>query len=647
MANKVSNPRGLAFKLSLSILSATAIIIFGILFYNYHFSKRLLLESARETAKQITNATLHQMESILISAQRVPQSEVLFLQYPELKQEAIEELLGIVLQNKPEIFGTAIAFAPFAFNKDKEGYAPYYFRQGDDYHFKDLADDNYDYLTSGWFIEARDHGSPVWTEPYFDIGGGNILMATYAIPFYSDSNSGKKFRGVATADLSLEWLEGMLDSIKVFQTGYVFLLSDRGTVISHPLKEFQMHNLEDLAKKLNNKSMIKLTGQILDRDEGYFPFKSLVDQRPCWMYYSTLPQTQWHMAVVFPEAELLAGLKNLYLSTIFIGILGVILLSIIVITFSSRITKPLTKLTLTADVIGSGNFDVLITEDRSTKEMAMLGNAFSRMQAELKDYMKNLESTTAAKERFESELNIAHDIQQGMIPKIFPPFPGRKDIDIYALLEPARQVGGDFYDFFLLNDDTLCFSIGDVSDKGVPAALLMSMTITLFRAKSDIRHEISELVNSINRDVSKDNVNMMFVTFFMGILDLKSGKMKFCNAGHNYPVILKKNGDFKWLDETHGVPLGVSESFKYKSGEIEIGKGDVMIIYTDGINEAMSIDGDFYGDDRLAAVIGNKCRGLDPKQTAETIMKDVTSFTRNPERSDDITLMVLSYYPEI
>jgi phosphoserine phosphatase RsbU/P len=647
MFRHLSAPKGLAFRLSLSIVSATALLTSAILYYNYHVSKRLLLVSARETAEQLTNATLNRMESVLISAQRVPEGFILLLQYPDLKKEAIQEMLGLVLKNKPEIFGSAVAFAPYAFDAAMEGYAPYCYRSGDEFVLKDLARDNYDYFTWNWYLSARNAGKPVWTEPYFDTGGGNILMATYAVPFYSNSNTGKIFRGVATADLSLNWLEEMLNSIKVFETGYVILVSDQGTVITHPLEQFRMHNLSELAQKVENKRLVKIASQMMEVDEGYMPFKSLIDERPCWMYYSTLPQTQWHMAVVFPEEELFAGLRKLYFYTIFIGILGIILLSVIVILFSSQITKPLTRLTVTAGEIGAGNFNVVIREDRSTKEISQLGSALSWMQSELKDYMRNLESTTAVKERIESELNIAHEIQQGMIPKIFPPFPGRLDVDIYALLEPARQVGGDFYDFFLLDEEHLCFAVGDVSDKGVPASLMMAMTITLFRANADFQHEIYEVVGNINREVSKGNVNLMFVTFFMGIMNLRTGKMKFCNAGHNYPMIIRRSGAVESLAETHGIPLGINEKHVYRSDECTLEKGETLILYTDGITEALSITGDFYGDERFADLIQKKCSGLTPGETCATIMEDVTSFTRNPERSDDITLLVLNYYPLI
>jgi len=636
---------GLAFKLSLSILSVTTVIIFGILYYNYHFSRRLLLESARETAAQLTKATMTRMESVLISAQRVPESLLLFLQYPGFNEKSLKEMLGFVLQNKPEVFGSAVAFAPYALYPDLEGYAPYCYRAGEGLEFKDLADEDYNYFNWDWYSFTRDSGQPLWTEPYFDLGGSNTLMTTYALPFYSTSSSGNAFRGVVTADLSLYWLEDMMNSIKVFESGYVILISEKGAVITHPVSKFQMHNLRELAQSAKNESLAKLADQMMQTDEGYFPFYSLIDKRPCWMYFATLPQTKWHMAVVFIEDELFAGLKKLFFFTIFMGILGVILLSVMVILFSAQITKPLRRLTSIANVIGGGDFNVKIREDHSTREIYLLGNAFNRMQTELKDYIRNLELTTAAKERFESELNIAHDIQQGMIPKIFPPFPDREDIDIYALLEPARQVGGDFYDFFFLDDETLCFAIGDVSDKGVPASLMMAMTITLFRAKSDISMEISEIVSSINRDISRDNVNLMFVTFFMGILNMRTGKLNYCNAGHNYPLLLRKDGSLETLAETHGVPLGINVNQVYKSGTVLLKKNETLILFTDGITEAISVNKDFYGDDRLEELIRSKCNGLTPEQITGTIMEDVAGFAKTPERSDDITLLVLSYFP--
>jgi len=639
--------KGLAFKLSLSILSGTSLLIFIILFYNYGVSKRLLLESARETAVQLTNATVMRIENVLTSVQKAPEGMAMYLENPNLNEETLNGMLSLALKNKPEIFGSCIAFAPYSFSPELKAYAPYYYRTPDGFQIKNLGDDTYQYFNWDWYILARDKGQPVWTEPYFDRGGGNILMSTYAVPFFKRDSLNKVFRGVATADLSLGWLEELMNSIKIFETGYAFLVSENGTIITHPVSKFQMKNLIKLADELSNPEVADIANQMMQGKDGYLPFNSMIDQKPCRMFFSNLPQTKWHMAVVFRDNELLVGLQRLFIYTIVIGILGLILLSAVVILFSSQVTRPLRKLTHTATEIGAGNFDVQIKEDHSTREISMLGNALSRMQLELKEYIKNLELTTALKERFESELNIAHDIQQGMIPKIFPPFPDRRDIDIYAVLEPARQVGGDLFDFFFLDDETLCFAIGDVSDKGVPASLMMAITITLFRARTDINMEVSEIVSSINRDVSKDNENLMFVTFFMGILNMRTGELKFCNAGHNYPLLLRKDGQLESLAETHGVPLGINEQQVYNEGKIILAKNETLVLYTDGITEALSVTGDFYGDDRFEDLIGSKCRGLNARQITETILDDVAGFTRTPERSDDITLLVLSYYPQV
>lgn len=638
---------GLAFKLSLSILSGTSLLIFVILFYNYHFSKRLLFESAGETVEQLTNATINRIESVFTTVQKAPEGMALYLQNPDLDEYSIQGMLAVGLQNKPELFGACIAFAPYSYAPDLEGFAPYCFRTADGIQVKDLANESYKYFEWDWYTLARDGGRPFWTEPYFDTGGGNILMSTYAVPFFSGDSLNKVFRGVVTADLSLNWLEDLMNSIKIFETGYAFLVSEKGTIITHPDKKNQFKNVRELLTKSPDQKILEKAFQLMQSEAGYLPFKSKINHKPCLLFFSTLPQTHWHMAIVIPEDELYAGLQRLYTYTIIIGITGVILLSLVVIFFSSQITKPLRRLTLTASKIGGGNFDVVIKEDRSTREISMLGSALGRMQMELKDYIRNLELTTAAKEKFESELNIAHDIQQGMIPKVFPPYPDRKDIDIYALLEPARQVGGDLYDFFFLDDENLCFAIGDVSDKGVPASLMMAMTITLFRAKSDISHKINEIAGSINREISRENDNMLFVTFFMGILNVRTGELEFCNAGHNYPLILRKNGTLEILEETHGVPFGINEQQVYKSGKILLKKNETLVMYTDGITEALSITGELYGDDRFTELIIGKCKDLNPRQITKAIMDDVQGFTRNPERSDDITLMVLSYYPDV
>lgn len=635
----------LAFQLIISILTATVLLISGILIFNYSFSRKILHESARETAKQLSGATMNRMESVLISAQRLSEGMVVFLDQPEIQEATIDEMMKFALKNRPEIFGSAIAFEPFAFDPQKEAFAPYCFRKEDAFECINLNEDGYMYFDQDWYSGAKKAGKEIWTEPYFDTGGGNTLMTTFSRPFFKEENGDKVFRGVATADLSLDWLEYMMNSIKVLETGYVILISKEGSVITHPIKDFQMKNLKVLADDALKLNFTAIDLKMLEQEEGYFPFNSLVDGRRSWMYYSTVPYTGWRMGVVFPEEELFAGLHQLFTYTVFLGILGIILLSIVVILFSSQITKPLRRLTATAGRIGSGNFDEEVEESGSAREITLLGSALSRMQSELRDYVRDLEMTTKAKERFESELNIAHDIQQGMIPKIFPPFPDREDVDIYALLQPARQVGGDLYDFFFLDEETLCFAIGDVSDKGVPASLMMAITITLFRSEAIGKSSVDEIIRAINKDICKGNENLMFITFFAGILNVKSGELIYCNAGHNYPFLLRKDGGIKTFDETHGVPLGIDPGQDYGTGKIILERNEMLVLYSDGITEAMNTAGELYGEERFVKLLKSDCMDKTTRQTAEIVMNDVDNFARTPERSDDITLLILQYYP--
>ncbi|MCK4677119.1 MAG: SpoIIE family protein phosphatase [Bacteroidales bacterium] len=637
--------KGITFKLSAYIISATVLIFLSILFYYYQYSKKMLLREAYHSAQQLTNATVNEIETILFSTQKTPSSLIYIIENSKVQEDELLNMLSLIVENNPEVYGSCIAFEPYCFFKDTKQYAPYFYKSKEGIAYKNLGEDSYDYFKWDWYKLPKTQNRAIWTEPYFDEGGGNILMTTYAVPFHDHSNNQDIFRGVITADISLDWLERLMGSIKIYETGYAFLISQTGMIITHPNSELRMNeSIFSLAEKYNRPDVKKIGEDMIKGNSQFLPYAALTDSTPNRIYYAPLPESNWSMAVIFPEAELFADLNELHRTSIIIGILGITGLFIIIILISRNITKPLRKLAATAEEIGSGNFDVTIKCGNAAREITMLGNTFIHMQHELKNYIKNLEITTAAKEKIESELKIAHDIQQGMIHIIFPPFPERKDVDVYAILEPARQVGGDLYDFFFLDDETLCFAIGDVSDKGVPASLLMAITLTLLRSKANKTMEVNEIVNSINNSISKENENMMFVTFFLGLLNLKTGELNYCNAGHNYPYLISQKQKIEELEQTHGPPLGIKENHQYKYETIKLKKSDSLVLFTDGVTEAISKDSEFYGDERLKNLIESHCLNSDPKTITNLIFDDVGKFTLEAERSDDITLLVLSYY---
>lgn len=253
--------------------------------------------------------------------------------------------------------------------------------------------------------------------------------------------------------------------------------------------------------------------------------------------------------------------------------------------------------------------------------------------------VEELKNTTAAKEKIESELRIARQIQLSIIPNHFPPFPDRKELDIFAILEPAKSVGGDLYDFFFLDETHLCIAVGDVSGKGVPASLFMAITRTLLRAKSLGETSPAKILSGINDDLCKNNEMMMFVTFFIGIFDIISGELEYTNAGHNLPYIINHSRGVRQLLQSHGMPLGIAPA-TYSSDKTKLGPQETLIIYTDGVTEAIDKNDNLYGDDRFVKLLSSK-QFKSAKDLTSAIIDDISNFADGAEQFDDITILVL------
>ena len=251
--------------------------------------------------------------------------------------------------------------------------------------------------------------------------------------------------------------------------------------------------------------------------------------------------------------------------------------------------------------------------------------------------------TRAEKEMMEGELRVAHDIQMGIVPRVYPAFPGRKEFDVYGFMKPARQVGGDFYDYFLLGDGRLCFVIGDVSGKGVPAALFMAMTKTLIKADAGRLRSPDEILFSVNNETGKDNESYMFITVFIGILDCRTGVVEYGNAGHNLPYVMRVDGRVEQLPRTGGVAIGALESVRYTKNRLTLGAGDCLVLFTDGIPEAMDRRGDLFSESRLEGLL-RTATDTTPMGIRTIILDGVHSFAGETEQSDDMTLLIVKYF---
>jgi sigma-B regulation protein RsbU (phosphoserine phosphatase) len=258
-------------------------------------------------------------------------------------------------------------------------------------------------------------------------------------------------------------------------------------------------------------------------------------------------------------------------------------------------------------------------------------------------HQKELERELAiANKRMGDELNIGREIQMSMIPLTFPRFPEHKDIDVWACLRPAREVGGDFYDFFMIDERLFGFVVADVSGKGVPAALLMAVAKTLLKANAQATTSTARIIERTNNELSHNNPDCMFVTAFFSIIDTKTGVMTYTNAGHNPPFLMLPDGPVKPLNEVHGPMIGVMEGMTYEQAEVRLGVDDKLVLYTDGITEAFNANGQAFGDDRLPELL-RRSGNLGTKYLVDTIVREVDEFSGDAEQSDDITVFCLRY----
>ncbi len=635
--------RGLAFKLILFFTTSSALIFLVVFSYNYWFSRRMIEESAEENARNLVLATVNKIEAVLRSVQKVPENLAYFMEYGSCDKEELLRLLREVVENNSEIYGSTFAFEPHAFEKKSLYFAPYFYKRKKEIAFAQLGNGKYHYFNLDWYQIPKELERPDWTEPYFDEGGGNILMSTYSVPFYKKVGEKRQFMGVVTADISLETLQNVVSSIKVLQTGYGFLISKNGTLVTHPQKELIMNEtLFGVAEARGDGDLREIGRKMIRGESGFAPFRSLVSEEPCWIYYTPIPSSGWSLAVVFPKDEMMAGISRLNRIVASLGIAGVLLLSIAVIFIARSITKPLREMVQITKDIARGNLDIELPPVKSGDEVGKLSEAFLYMKESLREYIERLTETTASKERIESELKIAHDIQMSLLPKVFPPFPERQEFDVYAFIEAAREVGGDFYDFFFIDNEHLCFVIGDVSGKGVPASLFMAMTKTLIKAVASKGMTPGEILTKVNHELNQGNDSCMFVTIFFAVLDTRTGEVLYANGGHNPPLIIRMEKEVTFLEGKRGLVVGAMEDMIYETGQFVLQPGETLFLYTDGVTEAMDKEGDLFTDDRLKEEI-MALQGRSMQDIIGEIMKEIISFSQGIDQSDDITMMMIQF----
>lgn len=598
-------------------------------------------EQAEASALNLARIQAARLDRDLAEAARIPEMHARMFESGALRDEiTVQRYLLDVLAQTPGIYGTCLAFEADSFTPGRRNFCPYAYWKDGKPEISILSPPEYDHFEWPWYKDPKRLGHALWTEPFFDEGGGNVVMTTRSVPFHKPGTERVKreFWGVATIDISLDHLTRGFSEVAVAQSGYILLISPQGTILSCPDKSKIMKvDLGDVNPTLADAMM--------PGSEGFVHTEDPIFPRSAWVAYTTVQTAGFTLALVYPADEVFADAYRLLRHLIITSILAMLALFFVLVFVARSVSRPVTRLAHAARKIADGDMGQRLDERSNITEVRDLSLAFEKMVRDLRMRMEELRYTTTLKQRMEGELNAARRIQMSMLPREWrdrSDWPEHARVALHAIIQPAREVGGDFYDYRFLDDHRLSILIGDVSGKGVPAALFMAMTQTLFQAHASAERTVSTIMARVNEALCAEAHTGMFVTLLYAMLDVHTGELEICNAGHPPPYRLSKNGTAEPLNSERNPALGLVRGFLFTSGTFRLAPDDRVFFYTDGVTEALNSVNDLYGPERLEALLSAQ-RELDVENLTKAVISDVQNHSRTRDASDDITVLAVDF----
>lgn len=476
---------------------------------------------------------------------------------------------------------------------------------------------------------AKSKKISLWSGPHYVTKRSNQSpVTTFLTPLINEKG---EVKGVLCADISLDWLKKIADKEIESGNAYITVADKEGLFLYNRDSSLIMKYVSEAPEIPVDSSkvigfMCRLVGV---KDVGNSSMSS-----------DMIAKTGWIVTCVVPlgdNNDMTMIITLLVITMLMMLILAIV--SCIVLTVNWQL-RPLGRIAEAANAISNGDFSYKIPEVSGHSDISHLRNSFVAMQQELVRYIADLRNTTEKKAGMERDLHIASQIQKGLLPKTFPAFPDRNDIDIYGLVVPAKEVGGDIFDFFM-RDEKLFFLIGDVSGKGVPASLFMMVVGHLFRNVGRYSNEPSIIVSGINSELANGNDQDMFCTLFCGVLDMETGMLSYCNAGHNAPILMTE-GSTDFMKPCTNLPAGAIADFSYQTESVQMQKDDALFLYTDGVTEAENKAMELFGDSHTLGIV-ELLKDASMKEMADGVFDAVKTFADGNEQSDDITMLCLRW----
>lgn len=598
-------PREFRSKSSIGIIFIAAVLVEVTNGVQYWYAKKGIQAGVEHRANSELQAKSLEIANVTTAVEVAVDNTAWAVEAELSNLENISVIICRLLEQNKQIVGTGVTYIPDYFPEYGHWCELYATRRE---HGKitteQIGGPDHDYLQSKWFQGAIVSNEGYWSEPYYDEKGAKMMLCSYFAPI-RDKNG--KTVALLGADVSLDWLSRLINARQIAPSSYNLLISRTGQIMACPVESLVMRqtleqvtaDFEDTTiSYINREMMAGHSGQatVLDKDGG-----------KNYVFYAQMDDgTGWSMAVVCSDNEIYHNLRQVRFNLFLLMLIGMVLMGYIIWRTAKNAIK--------------------------------------------------LQIVNHEKERIGSELRIANEIQMSMLPKIFPPYPERDDMEIYGSLVPAKEVGGDLFDFYI-RDEKLFFCIGDVSGKGVPASLVMAVTRSLFRTVSAHESSPERIATQINDSMAMTNDTNMFVTMFIGVLDLPTGRMRYCNAGHCSPLLIDNNSQtedapknenpqadkrLSFIDCVSNLPLGIMADYKFEGQEIHVRAGSTVFLYTDGLTEAENIMHAQFGEDRMTSEL-QKTDATTPQALVEHMAAAVHAFVASARQSDDLTMLAVQY----
>lgn len=606
---------------SMLVLAATGALLLALT------RTQILEHTHREAASLAANAG----SQIQARIDRVAVSARMLAAIIDTRQDDAEPLLRDTLAADPDMDGLAAVFRPSPNPTDALPRSPFVNRLGDgSLGSRDLARDASPYWNSNWFLGGLGCSNGCWQRPFFSQSRHRQLI-NYSVAISRDGHP----VGIINADVTLDWLHRILGSLAKPEGAYAFVLDSDG--------DYLAHDNPDLVGKRGMADLLKVLAS--DRAESTRLPKAQNPRvhGPVWVYSAPIEGTRWRFGLVMPEYRIYAGVRQIFLLSLALALLALLGVALITLLTIRRTMAPLRILADRAERVARGELDFELPPARRPDEVGRLTRSFDQMRRELALHLEDLARVAREKQRLASELEIAHQIQLGLLPSEHYLDAVCSSFELHAALRPARAVGGDLYSYFMLDPQRFFVMVGDVSDKGIPAALFMAQTITLAKALAPRAQTPRNLLQLLNLELCRGNDSCMFVTLLCGLLDTGSGSLALASAGHEPPVLCGR-GAPQLLDFPTGAVLGLYEDSDYPEHRLRLHQGETLLLYTDGITEAGNREQQMYGIERTVQSLAQVPSTAPTASYIERLLEDVDRFVADAAQADDITVLAMTWH---